>query len=131
MRCVRETRYASAGRVRRSCVCARSLYYPEGINARDLREGLEVVELLKDSLLRDPVLVDEDTDALQAMSTSWEMMRGAKLQMFKINACMSILTFGGMLLCLVGMIPVIMVWALVPVVVYEHLRQTQAHHQEF
>jgi|GEM_PF-5738688 len=76
------------------------------------------------------VLVDEDTDALQAMSTSWEMMRGAKLQMFKINACMSILTFGGMLLCLVGMIPVIMVWALVPVVVYEHLRQTQAQAPE-
>ena len=70
-------------------------------------------------------LVDEDTDALQAMSSSWSMMRGAKLQMFKINACMSILTFGGMLLCLVGMIPVIMVWALVPVVVYEQLRQSR------
>ena len=36
--------------------------HPEGINARDLREGLEVVELLKNSLLRDPVLVDEATD---------------------------------------------------------------------
>ncbi len=70
-------------------------------------------------------LVDEDTDALQAMATSWEMMGGAKLQMFKINACMSILTFGGMLLCFVGMIPVIMVWALVPVVVYEQLRQSR------
>ena len=68
------------------------------------------------------VLVDEDTDALQAISTSWQMMSGAKLQMFKINACMSILAFGGMLLCLVGMIPVVMVWALVPVVTYEHLR---------
>ena len=76
------------------------------------------------------VLVDEDTDALQAMSTSWELMRGAKLQMFKINACMTILTFGGMLLCLVGMIPVLMVWALVPVVVYEHLRQEQAQAPE-
>ena len=70
-------------------------------------------------------LVDEDTDALQAMATSWEMMGGAKLQMFKINACMGILTFGGMLLCFVGMIPVIMVWALVPVVVYEQLRQSR------
>ena len=72
------------------------------------------------------VLVDEDTDALQAMATSWAMMGGAKLQMFKINACMSILTFGGMLLfAFVGMIPVIMVWALVPVVVYEQLRQSR------
>ena len=72
------------------------------------------------------VLVDEETDALQAIFTSWKMMSGAKLQMFKINACMSILAFGGMLLCLVGMIPVIMVWAMVPVVVYEQLRSANS-----
>ncbi len=72
------------------------------------------------------VLVDEDTDAIQAMSTSWGLMRGAKMHMFKINMCMSILCFGGLLLCVVGMIPVVMVWVLVPVIVYEELRQAQA-----
>lgn len=71
------------------------------------------------------VLVDEDTDALQAMATSWEMMRGAKLSMFSINSAMFIMACGGMLLCVVGMLPVIVVWALVPVVVYEQLRQSR------
>jgi len=71
------------------------------------------------------VLVDEETDALSAMSRSWALMTGAKMALFRINAFMTVLCFGGLLLCVVGVIPVLLVWVVVPVVVYEHLRGAQ------
>lgn len=67
-------------------------------------------------------VVDEDMGAVDALTASWRLTKGSKVDLFVFGLVVGLLNFAGLLVCGVGMLVTIPLSGLASMMVYDNLR---------
>ena len=68
------------------------------------------------------IVVDEDLGAIEALSASWRLTKGSKLDLLVLALVLGAINFGGVMLCGLGLLVTLPLSGLVTVMVYDNLR---------